>query len=138
MVLVVKNSPANSEDIRDGGLIPGLGISPGGVHGNPLQYFCLAYSRDRGAWQAMVHRVTKSQHNWNALAYTCTYVYIKCFANMQCFTNILPPNHETPLLINVFWRIMHYILSFWTLIWVVKIDYGTISLYHLITRTFQY
>ena len=33
------------------GLIPGLGISPGGVHGNPLQYFHLEYSRDRGAFQ---------------------------------------------------------------------------------------
>ena len=33
--------PANTEDIRDVGFIPGLGRSPGGGHGNPLQYFCL-------------------------------------------------------------------------------------------------
>ena len=38
MVLVVKNLPANAGDIRDAGSIPGLGRSPGGEHGNPLQY----------------------------------------------------------------------------------------------------
>ena len=41
MVLVVKNPPANAEDLRDAGLIPGWGRSPGGAHGNPLQCFCL-------------------------------------------------------------------------------------------------
>ena len=38
---VVKNQPANAEDLRDTGLIPGSGISPGGGNGNPLQYSCL-------------------------------------------------------------------------------------------------
>ena len=37
----VKNTPANAEDIRDVGLIPGSRRSPGGGHGNPLQYSCL-------------------------------------------------------------------------------------------------
>ena len=46
---VVKNLPANAEDIRDAGSIPGLGRSPGGGHGNPLQYSCLEDSIDRGA-----------------------------------------------------------------------------------------
>ena len=41
VVLVVKNPPANTGDIRDAGSIPGLGKSPGGGHGNPLQYSCL-------------------------------------------------------------------------------------------------
>ena len=41
MALVVKNVPANAGDVRDAGLIPGLGRSPGGGHGNPLQYSCL-------------------------------------------------------------------------------------------------
>ena len=40
MVLEVKNMPINAEDIRDMGLIPGLGRSPGEGNGNPLQYFC--------------------------------------------------------------------------------------------------
>ena len=59
--LVVKNPPANTGDIRDAGLIPGLGRSPGGGHGNSLQYSCLENSMDRGAWQATVLRVAKSQ-----------------------------------------------------------------------------
>ena len=41
IVLVVKKLPANAGDIRDVGLIPGSGRSPGGGHGNPLQYSCL-------------------------------------------------------------------------------------------------
>ena len=60
MVRLVKNLPADAGDPRGLGLIPGLGRSPGGGHGNPLQYSCLENSMDRGAWWAMVHRVTKS------------------------------------------------------------------------------
>ena len=37
---MVKNPPASAGDLKDGALIPGLGRSPGGGHGNPLQYFC--------------------------------------------------------------------------------------------------
>ena len=44
----------------DRGLIPGLGRSPGGGHGNPLQYSCLENPMDRGAWRATIHGVTKS------------------------------------------------------------------------------
>ena len=58
---MVKNSSAKAGDIRDTGLIPGLGLSPGGGHGNPLQYSCLESLLDRGSWQATVHRVAKSQ-----------------------------------------------------------------------------
>ena len=50
LVLVVKNLPANAGDIRDLGLISGLGRFPGGGHGNPLQYSCLDNFIDRGAW----------------------------------------------------------------------------------------
>ena len=59
VALVVKNLPAKAGDIRDLGSVPGSGRSPGGGHGNPLQYSCLEDSMDRGAWQAMVHRVNK-------------------------------------------------------------------------------
>ena len=58
--LVVENSPANAGDIRDSGLILGLGRSPKGGNGKPLQYSCLENPMDIGAWQAMVHGVTKS------------------------------------------------------------------------------
>ena len=58
---MVKNSPANAGDIREKGSIPGWGRSPGGGHGNPLQNSCLENPVDRGAWQAAVHGVAKSQ-----------------------------------------------------------------------------
>ena len=57
MLLVVKNSPVNA---RDTGSIPGSGRSPGGGHGNPLQYSCLENPMDRGAWQPIVNGVTES------------------------------------------------------------------------------
>ena len=60
MGLVVKTLPANAGDLRNVGLIPGSGRSPGGRHGNPLQYSCLENPLDREAWQAIVHRVAKS------------------------------------------------------------------------------
>ena len=63
MALVVKNLPANAGDVRDEGLTPGLGRSPGGGHGNPLQYSCLENSMDRGAWWATVHGVTRVRHD---------------------------------------------------------------------------
>ena len=61
VALVVKKLPINNGNTRDMGLIPGWGRSPGGGHGNPLQYSCLENPMDRGAWRATVHRVTKSQ-----------------------------------------------------------------------------
>ena len=61
MALVVKNVPASAGDLEDPGSVPELARSPGGGHGNPLQYSCLQNPMDRGAWQATVHRVTKSQ-----------------------------------------------------------------------------
>ena len=61
MALVVKNLPANAEDVRDVGSIPGSGRSPGEGNGYPLQYSCLENPMDRVAWRATVHRVAKSQ-----------------------------------------------------------------------------
>ena len=57
---MVKNLPANAGDAREEGLIPGLGRSPGGGHGNPLQYSCLKNPMDREAWWATVHTVAKN------------------------------------------------------------------------------
>ena len=59
MVLVVKNAPDNSGYIRDAGVIPGSGKSPGEGNGNPTQYSCLENPMDRGAWWATVHGVAK-------------------------------------------------------------------------------
>jgi len=49
------------QDVRDAGSTPGSGRSPGGGHGNPLQYSCLENPMDRGAWRATVYGITKSQ-----------------------------------------------------------------------------
>ena len=54
---MVKNLPANAGDIKDVGLIPGSGRSPGGGHGNSLQYSCLEIPMARRAWWATVHGV---------------------------------------------------------------------------------
>ena len=62
---MVKNPPANAGDARDVGSTPGSGRSPGVGNGNPLQYSCLENSMDRGAWQAAVHGVMKSQTQLN-------------------------------------------------------------------------
>ena len=64
----VKNPPANSGDIRDSGLIHGLGRSPGGGHGNPLQW--VESHGQTGAWRATVRRVTKS---WTTLKQLSTH-----------------------------------------------------------------
>ena len=60
VALAVKNPPANAGDAGDKGSVPASGRSPGGGHGNPLQYSCLENPMDRGAWQAIVHGVAKS------------------------------------------------------------------------------
>ena len=61
MAPVVKNPPANAEDLRDMGLIPGLVRSSGGGHCNPLQNYGLENPFNRGAWWTIVHRVTNNQ-----------------------------------------------------------------------------
>ena len=58
MAQTVKASAYNAVDL---GSIPGLGRSPGEGNGSPLQYCCLENPMDRGAWQAAVHGVAKSQ-----------------------------------------------------------------------------
>ena len=57
-----KESAFNAGDLS---LIPGLGRSPGGGHGNPFQYSCLENPMDRGAWRAIAHGAAKS---WTRLS----------------------------------------------------------------------
>ena len=71
MVLVVKNPPVNAGDVRDLGLIPGSGRSPGGGHGNPLQYSCLERRTEEPGW-ATIHRVAKS---WTQLKQLSTHAH---------------------------------------------------------------
>ena len=81
VTLVVKNlpgkennQPANAGDPRDVGLISGLGRSPAGGHGNPLQNSSLENVMDRGAWWATVHGLTKSWTRLKQLRMCAKYV----------------------------------------------------------------
>ena len=60
---MVKNLPANAGDSGNTGLIPGLGRSPGGGNGKPLQYSCLENPMGKGAWWAAVHGSQRVGHN---------------------------------------------------------------------------
>ena len=55
---MVKNLPVDAGEV---GSIPGSGRSPGGGHGNPIQYSCMENSKDRGGWQATIHGVAGSR-----------------------------------------------------------------------------
>ena len=67
---MVKSTPTNA---GDSGLIPGLGRSLGEGNGNPLQYSCLDNPKDRGAWQATIHGVAKSQTWLNDLHFAMSF-----------------------------------------------------------------
>ena len=73
---MVKNPPVSIGDIRDAGLIPGSGRSPGGGHGNLFQYSCLKNRMDRGAWWVIVHRVAESDMTEpTSHTHTCTHMH---------------------------------------------------------------
>ena len=74
VTLVVKKPPASAEDVRDVGSIPGSGRSPGGEHGNPLQYSCLENPMDRGAWRGCRPWGLRVRHEWDNLA--CTHALL--------------------------------------------------------------
>ena len=86
---MVKNPPAKAGDIKDAGLIPRSGRSPGGKHGNPLQCSCLENSTDRGAWKATVRGVTKSwtrlkrHSNMLKINFTCFFYFFFFFCGTK-------------------------------------------------------
>ena len=83
---MVKNLSVSARDTRDTCLIPGLGRSPGGGHGNPLQYSCQENPMDRGAWWATVHRVAEL----NMTEHTSTYTKCKTYRlNHSCFLGFI-------------------------------------------------
>ena len=93
----VKNLPANARDTGDWGLIPGLGRSPGGGHGNPLQHPCLESPMDRGAWWATVHGVAQSdmmEVTWHAQMHT---VHTHRFQSPNSSRPTRPPTTSTRL-----------------------------------------
>ena len=60
---MVRNPLANARDIRDMGVIPGSGRSPGEGNGNPLQYSCLGNPMDRGTWLATIIALQRVGHD---------------------------------------------------------------------------
>ena len=74
---MVKNLTANAGEVRDAGSIPQSGRSPGEGNGNPIQYSCLGNPMDRGAWQATVLGVAKSQTRLNTHTHTHTHTHTK-------------------------------------------------------------
>ena len=90
-MLVVKNPPANAKDLRDMDLIPGAGRFPRGGHGNPLQNSCLENPMDRGAWQAMVHRITQSDTTGVT---ACTHIF-PGIALVEVFISSLLISHNS-------------------------------------------
>ena len=92
VVPVVKNPPANAGDIRDKGLIPGLGRFPGGGHGNPLQNSCLENPIVRGSWCVTVHSVAQSQTRLKWLSTHTLIIYQACvLSHYRRF-----PHHSIP------------------------------------------
>ena len=98
VVLLVKNSPANSGDTRDSGSIPGLGRSPGEGNGNPFQCSCLENPKDRGAWWAPDHRVAKSRTRLRDLVST----------RQPLLSNDCDRHHMTDSVKNVYYLVFTY------------------------------
>ena len=69
----VKESACNAGDVRDLGLIPGSGRSPGGGHGNQLQNSCLENPTDRRARRAAVHKAAESDTS-EAMMHACRHL----------------------------------------------------------------
>ena len=88
---VGKESTCSSGDAGDLGSIPGWERSPGGGHGNQLQYAYLENPIDRGAWGATVHGVAKS---WTRLK-QCMHE-ILCFSSVQFSRSVVSRLFATP------------------------------------------
>ena len=105
--LVVKNLSVSAGDVRDGGSIPGLERYPGGEHGNPFQYSCLENPRDRGTWQAIVHRFTKS---WTQLKQLSTQhiVVVQLLSCVWYFATPWTAAHQTLLFSTISWSLLKF------------------------------
>ena len=75
MAQLVKSLPTNAGDGRDLGLILGSERSPGGGHGNPLQYFCLENPMERGAWRDTVYGVAELDMAECVRMHACTHTH---------------------------------------------------------------
>ena len=109
---MVKNLPAKTGDIRDGGLIPGLGITPGGGNGNPLQYFLLENPMDEEPGRLQFIALQRVGHNWAIFCfYVCHILFfvfaffffspLKNLVSRSWFTSITKPGWGLDLTLRV-------------------------------------
>ena len=132
------------QETRDMGLIPGLGRSPGGGHGNPLQYSCLENPKDRGAWWTIVYRVEKSQRwlkwhstprNTNLVSFNCTTSW--CFLGSDLFWSKIAIKVMLDLLLSnccisepiTHFSASHLLRAHCTIPWIIQPPYRWVSLY---------
>ena len=121
VALVVKNLPANAEDIKDASSIPGFRSFPGGGHDNPLKYSCLENPMDGGAWEATVHGVAKS---WTWLK--C--LSIPLFKIMHWFPDILQWGWRRVLFCLFFLLFLRMFMNFCVLLYVMCLSSITVLL----------
>ena len=101
---MVKYLPDSTGDVRDMSLIHGSGSSPGGEHGNPLQYSHLENPMNREAWRAIIHKVTNSQTRLKQLSmHTCVCVYIYIYTHIYIYIYIYIYKCPSLLLITIFY-----------------------------------
>ena len=93
VMLMVKNLPANAGDVRDVGLVPGSGRSPGGGRGNPFRYSCLENAMDRRAWPATVHRVAQSRTQMKQLSTHVHCLYNRIYLSGDSCIAVPPLDH---------------------------------------------
>ena len=84
--------------VRNVGSVPGLGRSPGGLHGNALQYSCLENLMDRRAWRVMVHRVAKSRTQLKQLGTCSSHLPYPYYPESSASTTFLSCHHPPQLL----------------------------------------
>ena len=102
VVLVVKSTRANAGDVRDMGLTPGLGRSPREGHSNPLQNSCLEDPMDRGAWWAVVHRVTRNRTQLKQLSPHLCGMTFYSLKHRKCSLRLSWEDHQIPAELQTF------------------------------------
>jgi len=100
-------------------LIPASGRTPGGEHGNPLQYSCLENAMDRGAWQATYHRITKRQTQLRTHAGYA--MFLKFLQSCLTLFDPLTVAHQAPLSMRFprqeYWSGCHFLFQWIFLTW---------------------
>ena len=104
VVLMVKNLPANAEDTRNMGSIPGSGRSPRVGNGTSLQYCCLGNSMDKRVWKATVQETQRVRHDCMTEHILKIMTYNACFL-IACISQ----SRQMLLLIQK--KVVHYILK---------------------------